>query len=188
MNKRPLSLLALTLAFALGAGEALAQARSTIQLDNRTTRGVVVEQLQSGTVAPMPVAPTIAPTVAQPVPPSMPGTPQEATLLMPVQFGFDSAVLTAQARAILDIVAEAMNDPSLRDARFLLEGHTDATGSWQYNQGLSQRRADAVAQYLMQRGVAHHRLMILGYSWNRLLPGLAPNDPRHRRVEIGRLQ
>lgn len=187
MKKPSLRLLVLTAALALGMGTASAQTRSIIQLDQATTRSIIVEQLQSGTVSPVPIAPTPLPTVAQPVLPSQPGSAQEATLLMPVQFGFDSAVLTAQARTILDMVAEAMKDPMLRGSRFLLEGHADASGSWEYNQRLSQRRADAVAQYLMVQGIEPHRLMILGYSWNRLLPGMSPTDARHRRVEIGRL-
>lgn len=187
MNKPCLSFLVLTALLILGMGTASAQTRSIVQLDQATTRSIVIEQLQSGTVSPVPVAPTPLPTVAQPVPPSQPGSPQEATLLMPLQFDFDSADLTAQARAILDVVGEAMQDPMLRGARFLLEGHADASGSWEYNQRLTLRRADAVAQYLMMRGVEAHRLQILGYSWNRLLPGMLPTDPRHRRVEIGRL-
>jgi len=186
------SRLGMTLILGLGllmsTGNAWGQARSTIQLDSATPRSIVVEQLQSGTVAPAPIAPTPPPQYAQPMTPSYAGVAQEASLLMPVQFGFDSAELTPQARAILNIVAEAMNDPSLRHHRFLLEGHTDVSGSWQYNAQLSQRRANAAANYLVQRGVAQHRLMVVGYSWNRLLPGLVPTDARHRRVEIGRLQ
>lgn len=186
--KMPLiRLLVLTVALALGVGEAFAQVRSIVQLDQATSRSLIVAQLQSGTVSPIPIAPTPLPTVAQPVPPSQPGSPQEATLLMPVLFGFDSAVLTGQARTILATVAEAMKDPVLRGSRFLLEGHADASGRWDYNQRLSERRADAVARYLMLQGVEADRLMILGYSWNRLLPGMPLTDARHRRVEIGRL-
>ena len=166
---------------------AAAQSRSTLELGTGTQRGVVVEQLQSGTVAPGAVAPTLAPSIAVAPTAQMPGTPQEASLLLPIQFGFDSDVLRPEARAILNVVAAAMADPALRNSRFLLEGHTDATGSWEYNRGLSQRRANAVAQYLIQQGVARDRLLVIGYSWNRLIPGLNPRNAAHRRVEIGRL-
>lgn len=174
-------------AMAVSAGAAFAQARSVIELDEATPRAIIIQQLQAGTVSAGIAQPTDRPTAVQEAMPLQPGTAQEATLLMPVQFGFDSAELTPQARAILDVVAMAMNDPVLAGSRFLLEGHADATGSWQYNAGLSKRRADSVAAYLMTRGVGAERLLTIGYSWNRLLPGLAVNDPRHRRVEIGRL-
>lgn len=171
---------------------ATAQLRSTVELHSGTERSIVIEQLQGGAVAaPTQVVPVPVPlTAVQPTPShgaAIGMTPQESTLLMPVQFGFDSAVLAPEARTILNVVAEAMLDPSLRVSRFIIEGHTDATGSWQYNAGLSERRAQAVAQYLVQRGVESQRLYIVGYSWNRLLPGLAPTDQRHRRVEIGRM-
>lgn len=187
MKNRYLGLMAVTITLVMGTGEALAQARSTIQLDTQTTRGVVVEQLQSGTVTPRPVVPTAKPTSVVPLPPRVPGTPQEATLMLPIQFLFDSAALTPQARAILDMVASGMTDPAMSSARYLIEGHTDATGSWEYNRGLSERRARAVQLYLIQRGVAPHRLVTIGYSWNHLVPGVSPTDQRHRRVEFGRL-
>lgn len=182
-----LATLALPLALVAALPVAAQTARSSIELDATTPRALIVQQLQAGTVAPTTVAPTTQPTAVAVAPTLAPGSPQEATLLMPVQFGFDSTALNAQARAILDVVAAAMRDPALAGSRFLLEGHTDATGSWTYNKGLSERRAQAVAAYLVSQGVAPERLIVLGYSWNRLLPGLPVNDPRHRRVEIGRL-
>ncbi|MCC6006315.1 MAG: OmpA family protein [Rhodobacteraceae bacterium] len=178
----------LALALVLSGAMAQAQtARSSIELDATTPRALIVQQLQAGTVAQAPVTQTAQPAQAAAAVAAVPGTPQEATLLMPVQFGFDSTALNAQARGILDVVAAAMRDPALAGSRFLLEGHTDATGSWAYNKGLSERRAQAVATYLISQGVTPERLLVVGYSWNRLLPGLAVNDPRHRRVEIGRL-
>ena len=187
MNNRSFTLPAMTLVLLLGMGEALAQARSTVPLDASTTRGVVVEQLQSGTVTPRPVVPTPRPVTVVPVSPIETGTPQEATLMLPIQFAFDSAELTPQAQAILNMVASGMLDPSMSSARYLIEGHTDATGSWEYNRGLSERRAQAVRQFLIQQGVAPYRLVPIGYSWNHLVAGVSPTDPRHRRVEFGRL-
>lgn len=162
--------------------------RRTVTVESHTTESTMIEQMARGAITPVPVSQTPAPSTPVPPPTSTSGQPLETTLLIPVQFGFDSAELTPQVRSVLDVMARAMNDPALSSHRFLLEGHTDTTGSWEYNRRLSERRAAAVAGYLVSRGVRPDRLMIMGYSWNRLLPYLAPTDPRHRRVEIGRLQ
>lgn len=177
------------------------QPRNSIVIDRTTPSATILRQLQSGTVTRVPIERTARPTVTlpqgsqRPIPVPLPGPipmprrppPPEATLLMPVQFDYDSDVLRPEARAILDSVAHAMRDPSLGGATFLIEGHTDSTGSWDYNQNLSERRALSVARYLVSRGVPHAALMPVGYSWNRLLPSLHPTDGRNRRVEIGRL-
>lgn len=195
-------------AFTLGADVAAAQVtlpaealqpRRSITIDRHTPRAEILRQLQAGTVTRVPVERTDRPLVARPStalrpiplpgprPLPMPEPEPEATLLMPVQFDYDSDRLRPEAHALLDAVAEALRDPSLGSARFLIEGHTDATGSWGYNQTLSERRALSVARYLVGRGVPHAALIPVGYSWNRLLPTLDPRDGRHRRVEIGRL-
>jgi outer membrane protein OmpA-like peptidoglycan-associated protein len=65
-------------------------------------------------------------------------------------------------------------------------GHTDSTGSDEYNQALSQRRAQAVADYLGSRGVARARMGLRGYGESQ---PIASNDTeegkaQNRRVEI----
>ncbi len=167
--------------------DADAQSRSTLELGASTNRSIIVEQFQSGTVAPVAVVPTVAPSVALAPPAQVPGTPQEASLSIPIQFDLNSDALRPEWMAMLDVVASAMTDRSFRSASFLLEGHTDATGSWRHNQALSERRANSVKRYLIGRGVPGERIVVIGYSWNRPLPGLDPRHPRHRRVEFGRL-
>ena len=115
-----------------------------------------------------------------------PGGPSEVSLLLRIEFEFDSASLTLRARQDLDGVAAALNDPQLVAARLTLEGHTDATGSEEYNLRLSQRRAEAVVAYLVARGVAGDRLRPAGFGEYRLLPAYPPADDRQRRVEIVR--
>ncbi len=112
--------------------------------------------------------------------------PSEVSLMLRIEFEFDSAALTGRARRDLDDVAAALNDPRLAFARVTLEGHTDATGSPGYNLRLSRRRAEAVVAYLVRRGVAGGRLRAAGFGEDRLLPAYAPNDDRQRRVEIVR--
>ena len=115
-----------------------------------------------------------------------PGGPEEVSLTLQITFAFNSSALTPQARTDLDGVAAAMNDPRLATVPLTLEGHTDATGADDYNLRLSQRRADAVMRYLLQRGVAAHRLRARGYGEYRPLVGYALTDDRQRRVEIVR--
>ena len=115
-----------------------------------------------------------------------PGGPSEVSLLLRIEFGFDSADLTGQAMRDLDGVAAALNDPQLVAAQVTLEGHTDATGPADYNLRLSQRRAEAVVAYLVRRGLAAQRLRAAGFGETRLLPAFAPADDLQRRVEIVR--
>ena len=152
-----------------GGGDAAAQDRLRRSIDGPVTREAVTRSL------------AVVPDAA-----GGPGGPSEVSLLLRIEFGFDSAELTGNAMRDLDGVAAALNDPQLLSARLTLEGHTDATGADGYNLRLSQRRADAVVSYLMRRGVAGARLRAAGFGESRLLPALPPDDDRQRRVEIVR--
>ena len=112
--------------------------------------------------------------------------PAQVSVMLQIAFGFDSAELTGEARRDLDNVADALNGPQLAGARLTLEGHTDATGAADYNLRLSQRRAEAVVAYLVQRGVASNRLRPAGFGEDRLLPAYPPTDDQQRRVELVR--
>lgn len=99
-----------------------------------------------------------------------------------VRFRYNSDVLEPDARINLDEFAEALRTPQLGAARFVVEGHTDAAGSPSYNLDLSQRRADAVAHYLGERGIAASRLLARGFGQSR---PIAANSlaGENRRVE-----
>ncbi len=101
-----------------------------------------------------------------------------------VTFDVDSSTLKPQFRSTLDQIAGSMNQypNSLID----VYGHTDSTGSDQYNQALSERRASTVANYLVMQGVSAARIRSQGYG--ETMP-IASNDTiegraRNRRVEI----
>jgi outer membrane protein OmpA-like peptidoglycan-associated protein len=64
-------------------------------------------------------------------------------------------------------------------------GHTDSVGSEAYNQGLSERRADAVRDYLMSKGVKASRLTARGYGESR---PVASNDTEEGRAENRRVE
>ncbi len=111
----------------------------------------------------------------------------EVSLDMQVQFRLDSAELTPVARQQLDVVAAGLNDQSLAGVPLTLEGHTDSSGSDEYNWRLSQRRANAVLEYLVFPGrVDRSRLQAVAFGESRPKSDYAPADPRQRRVEIVR--
>ena len=72
------------------------------------------------------------------------------------------------------------------DKGALIEGHTDSTGSAEYNLDLSQRRADAVRRFLQLEGIAETRMEASGYGMERPLADNADPEGRkkNRRVEI----
>lgn len=102
-----------------------------------------------------------------------------------VTFGFDKAVLTADDRSQLDGFAAQLNSAK----SYILEvtGGTDSTGPAQYNYDLSNRRADAVVQYLVTKyNIPAHRFYLIGIGKDQ---EVAPNDTaenrkKNRRVEV----
>ena len=102
-----------------------------------------------------------------------------------VTFGFDKAVLTKDDKDQLDTFAASLGTAK----SYILEvtGGTDSIGPAQYNYDLSQRRADAVVQYLAAKyGVEAHRFYLIGIGKDQ---AVASNDTRegrqqNRRVEV----
>jgi len=102
-----------------------------------------------------------------------------------IRFRFGSAELTDSARRQLDALAGALASPELKDAKVAVNGHTDAVGSAANNRLLSEKRAQAVVQYLVrERGLAAGRFTAHGYGEERLLPDVAPDSGLQRRVQV----
>jgi outer membrane protein OmpA-like peptidoglycan-associated protein len=102
-----------------------------------------------------------------------------------IRFAFDSARLSAADHRQLDELGKALTSDLLKDARIGIYGHTDATGNSEYNQGLSRRRAHAVADYLVRKfPIRQQRLEIAGHGEQRLKNPMAPNAAENRRVQI----
>ncbi|MDR5898900.1 OmpA family protein [Halomonas vilamensis] len=101
-----------------------------------------------------------------------------------VTFGFDSADLTNEARSALNEVANVLTQ--YQDTRVNIAGHTDSTGDANYNQRLSERRAQAVGGYLNQSGVSSTRLNMMGFGEDRPIASNETEQGRtqNRRVEI----
>ncbi len=102
-----------------------------------------------------------------------------------ISFEFDSAMLTPSAKRQLEELAAALNGETLKGADFGVYGHTDASGSDEYNLALSEKRAAAVTAFLTQTGaVASERLAMRGFGETRLKDPFRPHDSANRRVQI----
>jgi outer membrane protein OmpA-like peptidoglycan-associated protein len=115
------------------------------------------------------------------------GNAEEAPLAVDlyVNFAYNSADLTGDARITLDQLGGALRDPRLAAFTFMVAGHTDAKGGVDYNQKLSERRAEAVRAYMIsQYGIAAERLSAVGYGKSQLLDPSRPEDGVNRRVQI----
>jgi len=67
----------------------------------------------------------------------------------------------------------------------VVAGHTDAVGTEQYNQGLSERRADTIKRYLTEKyGINGSDLVTVGYGESKPKDAKAPEDPTNRRVQV----
>ena len=102
-----------------------------------------------------------------------------------ITFDYNSAKISNSALPQVDALGKALTDPSLKGTTFVVAGHTDAVGSDNFNQDLSERRADSVKQYLTTKyGMAAADLVTVGYGKTRLKN---PNDPKggeNRRVQV----
>ena len=100
-----------------------------------------------------------------------------------VQFPFDSSVVAPKYNAEIQDFAQSMKENPNQTA--IISGHTDSTGDANYNEKLSQRRADAVKEAIIQEGVEAERLQSKGYGETRPIADNATKEGRaqNRRVE-----
>ena len=157
-------------------------------------------QILEGLITPLGIRLEPANAVEEPVPtpgqaqPVLANAPEvatvepAATIALEVRFDFDSARLTPEAQEVLIQLATALKAPALAESSFMIEGHTDASGSDGYNQDLSERRADAVRYFLSQEhGVDVNRLVAVGRGESELLDPQRGASGVNRRVEVGNL-
>jgi outer membrane protein OmpA-like peptidoglycan-associated protein len=107
------------------------------------------------------------------------------TLSGGVLFASAKSDLLPAAQVKLNSVADALTqqDP---DSKMVVEGHTDSQGAASYNQGLSERRAQSVRDYLVSRGIAADRITSQGFGSSRSVAdnNSAEGRANNRRVEI----
>ncbi len=102
-----------------------------------------------------------------------------------VNFETNSAELTAETWSLLRLVARGMTLINTRDLDFIIEGHTDSRGGYDINQALSEKRAKAVLNYLVQNfQIDRGRLTAVGKNYSQLEDPEEPNSWRNRRVEF----
>jgi outer membrane protein OmpA-like peptidoglycan-associated protein len=138
------------------------------------------------TFAPQPL--TTAPMEPAAPPPRQTTAPTGvAAVSITVNFASGSASLTPQAAASLAALGRALSSPELAPYRFRIEGHTDTVGDAGLNMLLSQRRAEAVRDFLVKNfGVQPTRLMAIGMGESQLLVSTPDNmpEPSNRRVQV----
>jgi outer membrane protein OmpA-like peptidoglycan-associated protein len=99
-----------------------------------------------------------------------------------ILFGYDRSDLSASAEDNLDKLINILKE--YKDTNIEIQGHTDSKGTDAYNQGLSERRAGAVATYLRNRGLAPSRIVTRGYG--ETAP-VAANDTESGRAQNRRV-
>jgi OmpA-OmpF porin, OOP family len=153
---------------------ASAQTAQTLQGD-QITESALIDAL---TPPPEPVVTRgINPNAASKVAPK----PAAAALL--ITFETNATALTPQAKRELAVVGQALNTHKLADFTFIIEGHADPRGSPQRNMVLSQGRADAVREYLVQnQNVREDRLKAVGKGDREPLNQENAAAPENRRV------
>ena len=109
-------------------------------------------------------------------------------VLRGINFKFDSAKIEPEFEPVLDVAVDELK--ANPDVRVEVAGHTDSVGSDEYNQALSERRAESVQAYLVSRGISPSRIEAVGFGETQ---PVASNDTaegraNNRRVEIKVLQ
>jgi OmpA-OmpF porin, OOP family len=127
-------------------------------------------------------APPAGPAPMAPVPAAVPAPAPARSYL--VFFDWDKADLTDRAKSIVKEAAD--NSTRVQVTRIEVNGHTDTSGTPQYNQGLSIRRARAVEGELIHDGVPQGVINVQGFGDTHLLVSTGPGvrEPQNRRVEI----
>ena len=122
------------------------------------------------------------PAPPPPLPPAPPPPPAQKVFL--VFFDWDKYNITPEGEKIIELAAQQYKAGG--SVRLQVTGYTDTTGSYAYNQRLSERRANAVAGRLAALGVARSDMAVSGRSFNdlRVPTPLGVREPQNRRVEI----
>ncbi|HJQ85575.1 MAG TPA: OmpA family protein [Candidatus Binatia bacterium] len=123
------------------------------------------------------------PVVQAPPPPPPPSKGTKIATVGSANFDFDRASLKPSGRDVLDGAVKTMRDnPTLS---VVIEGHTDSVGSDAYNERLSERRANAVKDYLVRQGISSSRITTRGYGESR---PVASNDTEEGRAQNRRAE
>jgi len=102
-----------------------------------------------------------------------------------INFDYNSDRISARSLPAVQALGRALSNPDLKGSTFVVAGHTDAVGSDAYNQDLSERRADSIKRYLVDKsGVPASDLVTVGYGKTKLKDPANPTAEVNRRVQV----
>jgi outer membrane protein OmpA-like peptidoglycan-associated protein len=102
-----------------------------------------------------------------------------------ITFDYNSANISPKSIPSVQALGRALSNAELKGSTFVVAGHTDAIGGEEYNQGLSERRADTIKKYLVQNyGLNGTDLVTVGYGKTKLKDTANGADPVNRRVQV----
>jgi outer membrane protein OmpA-like peptidoglycan-associated protein len=102
-----------------------------------------------------------------------------------INFDYNSADISAKSLASVQALGRALTNADLRGSTFVVAGHTDAAGGEAYNQDLSERRADSIKRYLVDKyGINGTDLVTVGYGKSKLKDPNQPMAEANRRVQV----
>jgi outer membrane protein OmpA-like peptidoglycan-associated protein len=108
-----------------------------------------------------------------------------AQITIAIAFEFNSSQISPDSFKAVGLIADALNSPYLQNYRFLITGNTDAVGNREYNLKLSQERAEAIREALINPfGINPARLEVVGLGEEQLLDPAHPDAAENRRVQL----
>ena len=107
------------------------------------------------------------------------------TIDLEITFDYNSANISAKSMPSVQALGRALINPDLKGSTFIVAGHTDAVGSEAYNQDLSERRADSIKRYLVDKfSIGGADLVTVGYGKTKLKDPNNPTSEVNRRVQV----
>jgi len=102
-----------------------------------------------------------------------------------INFDYNSADISAKSLPSVQALGRALTNNDLKGSTFVVAGHTDAAGGDAYNQDLSERRADSIKRYLVDKyGINGTDLVTVGYGKSKLKDPSQPLAEVNRRVQV----
>jgi outer membrane protein OmpA-like peptidoglycan-associated protein len=102
-----------------------------------------------------------------------------------INFDYNSADISSKSLPAVQTLGRALTNPDLKGSTFVVAGHTDAAGGEAYNQELSERRADSIKKYLVDKfGIVGTDLVTVGYGKSKLKDPANPLAEVNRRVQV----
>jgi OmpA-OmpF porin, OOP family len=140
-------------------------------------KDVFYEDVAEKVAAPAPPPPPPPPVVPAPA-------PTKKIVLRGINFDFDKANIKPEFTPVLDEGVDILK--ANPDVKVVIAGYTDSTGAAEYNQKLSERRAQSVLDYFASKGIAKNRMQAVGYGAKNPIADNKTKDGRalNRRVEL----